>query len=288
MTKTLVSAILLLLAWPLWAGPQVPRLVSAGASITHIIQALELEANLVGVDSTSLPLLGSRDLPNIGYPRQVSSEGLLSLNPTVVIGTEDMGPPAVLEQLRQAGVEIVILSAEPSMEALFSNIEAIGLQFGRHQEAAKLHDRLQQQLAALPAVQEPRPRALFLLSHTAGSLLVAGRDTAGDSMIHLGGMQNPLESQFSQYRALSAEAFIGLEPLWLITTSQSLEMAGGIDGILALQPALGATPAGQRRQVMGVDGSQMVGGFSPAIADTLLQLRRTIGRVEPPRRALNE
>lgn len=288
MAKVLVAGLVLLISFSVWAAPQQPRLVSAGASITQIIQALGLEANLVGVDSTSLPLLGSLKLPNIGYPRQVSSEGLLSLGPTVVIGTEDMGPPAVLEQLQGAGVEVLMLSAEPSLEALFANIEAIGLQFGHQSQAQELRRQLQQRLEALPPINEPRPGALFLLSHSAGSLLVAGRDTAGDSLINLGGMHNPLSSRFSQYRALSAEAFVGLEPVWLLTTTQGLSMAGGIDGILALQPALAATPAGRQKRIIGVDGGQMVGGFSPAITDTLLQLRQTIGKVEPAHHALTE
>lgn len=285
MNKVVVGACLWLLAWPLLAESRSPRLISAGASITAIFQALELTPQLVGVDSTSLPLLGDQAPANIGYPRQIGAEGLLSLNPDVLIGSEEMGPPAVLAQLRSAGVEVLVLSAEPSLETLLANITTLGQRFDREAQAARLRRDLESQLAALPQVPEPQPQALFLLSHSAGSLLVAGSRTAGDSLVRLGGMHNPMASQFSQYRALSAEAFIGLAPVWLLTTSQSLDMAGGVDGLLALQPTLRATPAGRQGQVLGVDGAQMVGGFSPAIADTLLQLRQAALSAEPRRQA---
>lgn len=285
MNRYVLGVCVWLLAWPLLAEPREPRVISAGASLTAILQALELTPQLVGVDSTSLPLLGAQTLPNVGYPRQVSAEGLLSLNPDVVVGSEEMGPPAVLAQLREAGIEVLILSAEPSLDALLNNIALLGQHFDRQAQAGRLNSHLRQQIADLPPAPAARPQALFLLSHSAGSMLVAGAGTAGDSLIELGGMHNPLAGQFSQYRALSAEAFIGLAPLWLVTTTQSLEMAGGSEGLLALQPALRGTPAGQAGQLLGVDGSQMVGGFSPAIADTLLHLRQAALRAEPPRHA---
>lgn len=250
------------------------RLISAGASITALVRALDLEQSLVGVDSTSLPLVAGSDLPNIGYPRTLSAEGLLSLTPDVLLGSEEMGPPAVVEQLRQAGVEVIVLSAEASLETLFANIEQVGLRFDRQAAANDLRLRLQASIDALPPIREPRPEALFLLSHSAGSLLVAGDNTVGNSLIVLGGMSNPVAGRFGQYRALSAEAFLQLRPQWLLTTSQSLDMAGSVQALLALQPALQATPAGRSGQVLGVDGTQLVGGFSPEITATLLQLRQ--------------
>lgn len=253
------------------------RLISAGGSVTAQLRALGLESSLVGIDSTSVSETDPLPLPNIGYPRQMNAEGLLSLAPDVLIGTEEMGPPGILEQMQQAGVEVLVLSADPSLEALFDNIRLLGTRFQREQAAEALLDDLDARIAALPPVVEPRPEALFLLSHSgSGSILVAGDATAGASLIALGGMRNAVSGRFSQYRALSAESFLALSPEWLLTTSQSLEMAGGSAQLLGLQPALAATPAGRSGQVLGVEGSHMVGGFSPAITGTLAQLRAAL------------
>ncbi|WP_304641138.1 heme/hemin ABC transporter substrate-binding protein [Pseudomonas sp.] len=271
-----VLAILFWFAQP--ASAASLRIVSAGASVTAIVQALELDAHLVGVDSTSQPLLEDRQLPDIGYPRQVGAEGLLSLRPDVLLASEETGPPAVLAQLRHAGVEVVVLPVTPTLETLFGNIETLGERFDRRVTARTIVQGLELQLAQLPLQPAERPQALFLLSHSAGSLLVAGDGTAGNSLLGLGGMRNPVAGNFSQYRTLSAEAFLGLAPVWLVTTSQGLEMSGGAQGLLRTQPALAATPAGRQGRILGVDGAHMVGGFSPAVVSTLAELRRAANR----------
>lgn len=250
------------------------RLVSAGASITAVVQELGLQPLLVGVDSTSEPGLVEAGLPNVGYQRQLSAEGILSLRPDVLLGSEEMGPPPVLAQLRQAGVEVIVLSNRANLPTLYENIRQIGSRFERDAQAQQLVNQLEQRVADLPRAPVERPAALFLLSHSAGSLLVAGADNAGDSLISLGGMYNPVAGQFSQYRSLSAEGLLQARPQWLITTTQSLDSAGGRDALLTLQPALQATPAGASGQVIAVDGALLVGGFNPAIVETLDQLRQ--------------
>ncbi|MAG67277.1 MAG: hemin ABC transporter substrate-binding protein [Pseudomonadales bacterium] len=259
--------------WSMAAEPL--RVVTAGASVTAIVQELGLGDQVVGIDSTSVPLLEERGLPNVGYQRQLSAEGVLSLEPDVLLGTEEMGPPPVLAQLREAGVDVVVLSASPSLETLYANIAAVGERFGQGAQAADLTQRIQADIAALPASPEPAPPAIFVLTHSANGMLVAGEGTIGDSLIRLGGMSNPAADSFAQYRVLSAESLLSLAPQWILTTTKGLEMVGGVDGLLSQQPALAATPAGLAQQVIDIDDSLLVGGFSPQIAPTLRELRET-------------
>ncbi|UJJ30470.1 heme/hemin ABC transporter substrate-binding protein [Halopseudomonas maritima] len=260
-------------AWSMAAEPL--RVVTAGASVTAIVQELGLAEQLVGIDSTSVSLMAERGLPNVGYQRALSAEGVLSLKPDVLLGTQEMGPPPVLAQLRDAGVDVVMLSASPDLRTLYANIEAVGVRFAQVEQAAALNQRIQADIAALPAMSEPAPPALFVLTHSASGMLVAGAGTVGDSLIHLGGMSNPAADSFSQYRVLSAEALLGLAPQWILTTSKGLDMVGGTDGLLSQQPALAATPAGQAQQVVDIEDSLLVGGLSPHIAPALRQLRET-------------
>ena len=58
----------------------------------------------------ALGVLKARGLMlDVGYMRQLSAEGLLSLQPDAVVGTTEAGPPVVLDQvrsaMRQAGLE---------------------------------------------------------------------------------------------------------------------------------------------------------------------------------------
>jgi iron complex transport system substrate-binding protein len=77
-----------------------------GSALTEIVLCLGAERLLVGVDTTSLYLTAARALPQVGYMRALSAEGVLSLKPTLVIATTAAGPATTLDQLRATGVEV--------------------------------------------------------------------------------------------------------------------------------------------------------------------------------------
>ena len=71
------------------------RIISADAGVTAVLRALQLEKELVGIDVTSTQPAGT-PLPVVGYHRQLATEGLLALKPSLLVGGEHMGPPATL------------------------------------------------------------------------------------------------------------------------------------------------------------------------------------------------
>jgi iron complex transport system substrate-binding protein len=77
------------------------RLVSVNGSVTEVVYALGAQGQLVGVDTTSKYPPETQKLPNVGYQRQLSAEGVLSLQPSLVLVTEDAGPPTALCPSRQ-------------------------------------------------------------------------------------------------------------------------------------------------------------------------------------------
>ena len=78
------------------------RIVSIGGAITEILYALGFEDRLAGVDTTSLyPRRALRDKPNVGYMRQLSAEGVLGLNPSLVLAVQGSGPKETMEMLRE-------------------------------------------------------------------------------------------------------------------------------------------------------------------------------------------
>lgn len=58
------------------------RIISAGAAVTEIVEALGAEKQLVAIDVTSEQPKGE-PLPVVGYHRQLSTEGLMALHPTL-------------------------------------------------------------------------------------------------------------------------------------------------------------------------------------------------------------
>lgn len=69
-------------------GAKTRCIVSIGGALTEIIYALGAEASLVGVRKTSLYPAPAAKLPNVGYARALSVEGVLALSPTHIAATE--------------------------------------------------------------------------------------------------------------------------------------------------------------------------------------------------------
>ena len=85
------------------AAAELPqRWVSSGGSLSEWVVRLGGEGKLVGVDTTSLHPQSLRQLPSVGYQRALSAEGVLSLRPDILIGSEEMGPPPVVAQIAAA------------------------------------------------------------------------------------------------------------------------------------------------------------------------------------------
>ena len=93
------------------------QLVSLNGSTTEILFALGVGEKVVGCDASSTYPRGVREkLPSVGYQYGLNAEGILSLNPTLVIGRKDVKPSQVVKQLRMAGVTVLLLEEPRSFE----------------------------------------------------------------------------------------------------------------------------------------------------------------------------
>ena len=103
------------------------RLVVAGGALTEIVAALGAGDRIVGVDDTSLhPPALVRSLPKIGYLRTLAAEGILSLDPSLVIATDQAGPPPVIGQLRAVGTKLLIVPEGKRLDAALEMIACLG------------------------------------------------------------------------------------------------------------------------------------------------------------------
>ncbi|MEI6475275.1 MAG: ABC transporter substrate-binding protein, partial [Planctomycetota bacterium] len=79
-----------------------------------------------------------REKPNVGYLRALSAEGLLAQQPDLIIAAEGAGPPAVLAQLREAGLRVETVAEPPSPEGVLDKIATVGRLAGLEREAEAL------------------------------------------------------------------------------------------------------------------------------------------------------
>ncbi|HAS6409120.1 TPA: ABC transporter substrate-binding protein [Vibrio vulnificus] len=265
------------LSMPLQAAQE--RIISAGSAVTELILALHAEQSLIAVDVTS-QLPEGQQLPKIGYHRRLSAEGLLALSPTTLIGSDEMGPAPVLQQLKSTGVDIEVVNTQANVDGLKARIDQIAAILNKPQEAQQLKSLVDQQVQSLKANQptNQKKKVLFLLIHEGRAANVAGTDTTPDAIINLAGAINPAADKITAYKPLSSESMVEMQPDVILVSGRSFEKLGGPDAIIKMMPLLAATPAGQNKQIMTIDGAALVGGLglkSLAEAKRLNQLLYT-------------
>ena len=252
------------------------RWVSAGGALSEWVTALGGESKLVGVDTTSQHPASLKALPSIGYQRQLSAEGILSLRPQILVGTEEMGPPPVLAQIRSAGVQVDMFSAQPDLPTLKGNLAHLGKLLGSEDQANALFAEYEQALAqqknwvAKAQAVQKAPGVLLLLGHAGGKPLIAGKDTAADWMLQQAGGRN-LATHVG-YKPFSVESLAGLSPEVLVFADRALTGDAARAALFKENPILASTPAAKSGRVFELDPTLLVGGLGPRLPQSLEKL----------------
>lgn len=273
-----LGAVFPMLAAPAWAEGELAdakHLVSIGGSLTEIIYALGEEDRLVARDSTSTFPAQAESLPDVGYMRQLSPEGVLSVNPEGILALAGSGPPEAMDVLRRAGVPLVVVPEKFSREGIVEKIEAVGQALGVPEKAESLAARVEADLAQAEAAagKHPPRRVLFILSAQGGKLLASGSGTAADGIIRMAGALNAVEG-FSGYKQLSDEAALLAAPDVVLMMDRSGEHSLEVDDLFAL-PALKRTPAAEKKALIRMDGSYLL-GFGPRTAGAVRELAQAL------------
>lgn len=252
------------------ATKSTERVISIDGSITEIIYALEQQHKLVGVDTTSRYPQAAQQLPDVGYMRQLSAEGILSLNPTLVITTAEAGPKEVLAQLKQAGLAVHTIKSGSSVSGVYEKILQVATLLNVPEKGTALVNQLvakvrhlKQQLAE-QSWNAP-PRVMFLLAAGNHGVMLAGKDTQADAMIELMGGTNVV-SDFKSYKPLTPEGGLQTQPDIILIA----DTRGGAD-VLQQYELLQHTPAAKNQRVIAAD-SMLLLGFGPRIDQAMATL----------------
>lgn len=255
------------------------RIAIAGGSLTEIVYFLGAEERIVAVDSTSDFPAAARQFPSVGYVRNLSAEGLLSLAPTLVLGEDDMGPPETVAAVERSGIDIVRVPESRSARGILGKVRCVAAALGLGGEAeARIAAQLMPKLDALDALAAAgdRPRAALLLQMRDGAPIGAGRETSGDSVLALAGAANVFAS-FDGWKPISVEAMVHSAPDFVVVSAHGAQAAGGIDALLS-HPALrvlGADEQDRRRRLIVMDGMALL-GFGPRTLDSAATLGRRL------------
>lgn len=247
------------------------RIVAIGGSITEIVYALGEEGRLVARDSTSTFPQAANALPDVGYMRALSPEGVLSVDPDGILALEGSGPPEAVAVLKSGSIAFAEIPEHFTRAGIVDKVVKVGEALGVSEKAQALATAIGDKLAAAEAKaakSEPR-KVMFVLSMQGGKILAAGRDTAAGGIVSLAGGVNVF-SGFSGYKQVSDEAVITAAPDVILMMDRGGDH-GAANAELLAHPAIATTPAAAHGAVVRMDGLYLL-GFGPRTAEAVADL----------------
>ncbi len=254
-------------------------------SIAATVFALGFGDAVIGRD-ISTTFAEAADLPVVtSSGHAISSEAVLALRPTLVITDGTVGPTDVVLQLREAGITVVYVDAEPGLAAPGELARQVAAALGSPETGELLAERLESELAAVvadiesirPADPADRVRILFLyLRGTSGIYYLFGEESGADELIEaVGGIDVAGEIGWQGLRPMTDEALVAANPDLILVMTGGLESVGGVDALITEKPAIGLTRAGENRRFVDMADGEVL-SFGPRTPDVLDALARAI------------
>lgn len=254
------------------------RIVTVGGSVTEIVYALDQQDRLVARDTTSSFPEQVTALPNIGYARALSPEGVLSVAPDLIIAIEGAGPPETLEVLKATQVNYVSVPEIFTAEGIVTKIKTVGAALDQQDAADVLAqdvaDRISaaKDAAARAANGQPK-KVLFILSTQGGRIMAGGSNTAADGIIRMAGGVNAITA-FDGYKLVTDEAATIAAPDVILMMDRGGDHGVAANDLFAM-PALIPTPAAQNGKIVRMDGLHLL-GFGPRTASAITELSQAL------------
>jgi iron complex transport system substrate-binding protein len=249
------------------SSPQ--RIVSIGGDITEIIYALGKGDSIVAIDTTShYPQAAAATKKSVGYMRALSTEGVLSTNPDLIIASGNAGPPEVVAALKGSSIPLIEIKVDETPEGVVRKIEIVAEALGSKAAGEKLAEQVKNEFASVAAkrAKVTKPiRALFVLANQGGRIIAAGEKTSAEAMFALAGAENAVKG-VEGYKPLNDEAAVTAVPDVIVVMLRSDGTnAGQMAREIAAMKGLGNTPAGKAGRIIEVDGSYVL-QFGPRAA----------------------
>ena len=252
------------------------RIVCVSKQLTEIIFALGAEKNLVGIVLSSTYPPETSKLPTVGYHRALGVEGIISLKPTAVYDNGQIGPDAVVEQLKKVGIPLVEYPPTNDIESTKKLIRTLGTEFNADAKADSICKKLD---ADMQKVNEElknyttHPKVLLIHFGLAMNMyfVVGNRGNAND-MIQWAGAVNGADT--TGFKMLSAEFIAKIQPDVILATDFGFDRAGGIEGFKKL-PGIALTPAAKNNRIYRVEEHDLI-YFGPRTGENILKIAKLI------------
>lgn len=253
------------------------RVVCVSKQINEFMYDIGAQGVLVARDLTSIYPPALRSLPSVGYHRALSAEGIISMKPTLFLTDGNVGPDAVLAQLRKVGIPVLVLQPGESLDSAQLLMKRLGLKFHRERAADSViaqwragMDSVCRDTAAWSPAQARRPRVLIMhFGQLINNYLAVGPHGPADDMLHWAGGVNAIDSGAMMTR-LTPEMIAKIAPDVIIATDVGFDRVGSA-AKFAILPGVALTPAGRSQRIYRIDETELL-YFGPRTPATVRKL----------------
>jgi len=251
------------------------KIVSLNGAMSEVLAGLGVEKQIVGTDITSNYPEVMKTKTKVGHNRNINAEGVIGLSPTLIVGIKKEITPALIAQFKAAGVKLLLLDQEYSVEGTKKLIHSLADTLGLSAKGDSIAKALDTDLAQVKpsAAAEKKPRVLFIYARGTGTMMVGGTGTQVDQAIKLAGGENAI-TEFADYKPLTAEALVKANPDVILLFDSGLQSLGGANGLAKVQ-GIKETNAGKNNKIITMDG-ELLSSFGPRLGVAIKELAAKI------------
>jgi len=222
--------------------------------------------DLVGIaseDSAYDDLLGDAERITTSGSGALTVEGVVALQPTLVIGTNMKRHADLISGLQDAGVPATLINrSQDASEIITKTASVIGVADAGEELAKQVTDAVSAAEEKAADVPEDERRRVMVLSSSgagdSGNTTGAGSDTPADQVVtYAGGINAGAESGLDRYQSITAEGLAAAQPEVIIVAESEVEDLGGEDGIWDYVAGLKGTPAAENKELIIMPDAQI-------------------------------
>ncbi|HEX5313623.1 MAG TPA: ABC transporter substrate-binding protein [Gammaproteobacteria bacterium] len=259
--------------------PPGDRVVCVSKQINEFIYDIGAENHLVAHDLTSVYPPQITKLPSVGYHRALSAEGIISMHPSVFLTDGNVGPQAVLDQLRKVGIPVKVMDPGETMEQSQQLMLRLGRYFDREKAAETIVAKWRRGMAQVKQESrrwagKPRPRVLMIhFGQIINNYLAVTSGTPAGQIIEWAGGVNAVSAKGGMVR-LTPELIAESKPDVIIANNVAFDRFGSAKKFEQL-PGVALTPAGKSGRIYMIP-EQAIIYFGPRTPATVKELAKML------------
>ena len=257
------------------------RIVPLTGSLSEIVFTLGFGKQVVARDITAT-FEQAEKLPVVTRAHDVSAESVLSLKPTVVLADTTTGPAEAIDQIRSAGIPLLVVEPAKGLDDVGRRIDTVAEALGVPAAGTELKKRTEARIAAVQKTipdhaDGKKPRVAFLyLRGSASVYLLGGAESGASSLLEAAGAVDAGKTSGlkKDFTAITREALATAAHDAILLMTKGFDSVGGMDGLVKI-PGIAGTPAGMDRRVVTIDDGVLL-NYGPrtdrVLADIVEQL----------------